>query len=102
MVVTPERELLGANQLAHREPLIGVQRAERLVHQVDRRAAHDRARERHLLLIAARELLRVERQQALEVHPRGDRVDAARGRRRAPRPAARSGNPMLSRTVRCG
>ena len=53
MVVTPERELLGANQLAHREPLIGVQRAERLVHQIDRGAAHDRARERHLLLIAA-------------------------------------------------
>ena len=33
-------ELLGANQLAHREPLIGVQGPERLVHQVDRGAAH--------------------------------------------------------------
>ena len=77
MVVDARGELLGTNQLAHREPLIGVQGPERLVHQVDRGAAHDRARERHLLLIAARQLLRVERQQALEVHPRGDRVDAA-------------------------
>ena len=89
MVVTPRRELFGANELAHRQPLIGVQRPERLVHQVDGRAPHHRARERHLLLIAARELLRIKRQQALEVHPRGDGIDPGLdvgglgGRRRA-------------------
>ena len=75
MVVTLRGELLGANQLAHREALIGVERAERLVHQIDGRAAHDRARERHLLLVAAGELLRVERRA-------GARDPSARRRRR--------------------
>jgi hypothetical protein len=61
---------------------------ERFVHQVDGRLAHDGARERDALLLAARELRRAPRQQVVEadaVRRRTDApVDVARGD--APRP----------------
>ena len=68
-------QLLGANQLAHRQPLIRVQGPERLVHQVNGGMADDRPRQRHLLLITARKLLGIARKQSGQIHARRHGVD---------------------------
>src|SRR5688572_7555483 len=57
-------ELFRANQLAHGQALIGVERSERFVHEKHGRAPHDGASQRYLLLISAGELLRVKIEQA--------------------------------------
>ena len=65
----------------HLKAQILVERAQRLVHQHDRRVEDDRARERDALLLAARELMRMAVAEAAEPHqlerpphPLGDRA----------------------------
>ena len=100
---------------AHVHAQLGVEVAERLVHQEDARPPHHGAGERHALLLAARELRRLARQQALDPQhrrrPPAPRPRSTGGRRRGARPnrrctgvsrRMRSGTAMFSATVRCG
>ena len=66
-----------------------VQRAERLVHQHQLRLEHQRARQRHALLLPARELRGIARAQLAQLH----HVE-----RRAPRSAPRCA-PLMPRTL---
>jgi hypothetical protein len=68
-------ELLLAQELAHREAAVGVERAERFVHEPDRGAAHDGAREPDALLVAAGELARLLLQQLGQPEPARDGRD---------------------------
>ena len=94
LVVQPPQP--AAQLLAH----LGVERAERLVEQQHPRLDRERARERHALALAARELRRVAVGQPVELHQlqqarrpcRGSRPPA--GARRA---AARAGRRRRSR-----
>src|SRR5439155_7192866 len=74
-------ELLRADELAHLEAAIGVERAERLVHQIDARAPHHGARERDALFVAARKLARIMTLEAHEpdapAHGKDARLDVA-------------------------
>ena len=65
---------------AHVHAQLGVEVAERLVHQEDTRPPHHGAGERHPLLLAARELRRLARQQALDLQHRRDRLHLGRDR----------------------
>src|SRR5262249_47905646 len=71
----PRGELLLAQELAHLEAAVGVERAEGLVHEPDRGAADDRAREPDALLVAAGELARPAAQQRREAEPPRDVLD---------------------------
>jgi hypothetical protein len=89
-------------QLAHHQVAeLGVERAERLVHQEAFRPAHDRAPERHALAVAAGEARDGAVEQVVDPEePRG-LLDAGAdlGARLA---LATSGKPMLWRTFMCG
>ena len=91
-----------AQLLAHLDPQLEVEVGQRLVEHQDPRLEHQRAGDRHALLLAARKA-------APESAPpsRRDRRAAGRGRpgRRSPpcrRRRNRSPNATLSNTVRCG
>ena len=79
-VVTRKRRLqvldLGAQLLAH----LGVERRQRLVEQQHRRLRRQRARERHALLLAAGQLMRILLGLVAQVHERQHLVDPRRDR----------------------
>ena len=97
-----ERALQLLQLEARFEAQLGVEVGQRLVEQEEARLAHDGARQRDALLLAARELARPAREQVAD-------ADLARPRRR-PRasiavalvPTIFSGKPMFSATVMCG
>ncbi|MDT4859491.1 hypothetical protein FQZ97_940000 [compost metagenome] len=68
-----------ADQVVHHLARLRVERAERLVHQHHVGAAHERARNRHALLHAARELVGVGVGHRLQAHQAQQRVGPARG-----------------------
>ena len=89
---------LGAHVLAQ----LGVERADRLVHQQRLRPPHQRPADRHPLHVAARELRRPlaeQRARSAATPPR--RAPCARSPPRLS-PVARSGKAMFSKAVRCG
>ena len=68
-----------ADQVVHHLAGLRVQRAEGLVHQQDAGAAHERARNGHALLHAARELVGPGIGRSLQAHEAQQRVGPARG-----------------------
>ncbi len=96
-----ELELLRTHELAQLEALLGVERAERLIHEIDRGRAHDRAREGHSLLIAAGKLARVPAEERRDSQPLGHArhrgVPLARPEPRAPQ---RKGDVLGHREMR--
>ena len=94
--------LLKALQIrSHLPAQLRVEVRQRLVHQIDRRVAHERARERHALLLSARKLARLPLEQIVETEaPRGSDdsrfdLDAADRSR-----AQREGDVVEDREVR--
>ena len=67
-VVKPELLLQLADLDAHFVPQLGVEIGQRLVEQQDVGLDHERARERHALLLAARQLARQALGKAFEPH----------------------------------
>ena len=93
--------LVAADLDLHLAPELAVEIGERLVEQQQRRPRDQAARQRHALLLAARELVRIALLEALEAQQIEHPGELLRCSARL-RPCMRSGNTMFSATVRCG
>ncbi len=92
----PEPLLQALDLAAHRRAQLGVEVGERLVHEEDRRLAHDRPRQRDALALAAREVPRAAVEQVRDLERLRDLV----ARRRAGRPCSGRGCAAGSRCSR--
>ncbi len=88
--------------LAHEEPRLLVERAERLVHEEDRRVEGERAGDGHALLHPARELARVARLEPAEPDGLEERPGALAPGLAAGTPWSSSPNSTFSSAVRHG
>ena len=91
MVVTPSRALQRLDLVAQPQPHAGVERRQRLVEQQQAGRGRERARQRHALLLAARELGGIFRSGIGQADQRQQLVDAPGDRR--PRSGARLTSP---------
>ena len=93
-----QRAQLVAHQLAE----LGVERAERLVHQEGLRLAHDGAAERDALAVAAGEARDRLVEQVVDAQDARRLLDPRARSRARGMPCAASGKPMFRRTFMCG
>ena len=101
-MVTPSERCSLRSSSARLEAQLGVEVGQRLVEQEQARLAHDRARQRAALLLAARQLAGRALEQVADADLGGGLRAPAAAISAAGVPTIFSGKPMFCATVMCG